>query len=225
MNNQNSGPWRQSLAAARLNLWPGLALQTVALGLLASYYWIPDIRAFFDQVALLKQQMGWWYGLISTAVFGGVIPFLFLRLNPATRAMTPYSHGLFYILFWGYKGLEVDALYRLQAWLFGSGNDWRTLSLKVLGDQLIYNPIWSAPMSVFFFHWKELGFGLANLRKTPWLSYLKQAIPPALVSTWIVWVPTVTIIYSLPSSLQVPLFNVVLCFWVLLLTTLTRHRN
>jgi hypothetical protein len=41
-----------------------------------------------------------------------------------------------------------------------------------------------------------------------------------LISNLGVWVPTVCIIYALPSALQLPLFNLVLCFFTLLLAHL-----
>jgi hypothetical protein len=42
-------------------------------------------------------------------------------------------------------------------------------------------------------------------------------------SQWMVWIPAVSIIYCLPSALQIPLFNLVVCFWVLLLTFVSRR--
>jgi hypothetical protein len=37
-----------------------------------------------------------------------------------------------------------------------------------------------------------------------------------------VWLPAVTVIYCLPSSLQIPLFSCVTCFWSLLLQLVTK---
>ena len=42
------------------------------------------------------------------------------------------------------------------------------------------------------------------------------------ISAWIVWVPAVLIIYSLPANLQIPLFNLVLCFFSLVLAFVSR---
>jgi hypothetical protein len=39
-----------------------------------------------------------------------------------------------------------------------------------------------------------------------------------LFSTWIIWIPAVTIVYSMPTNLQIPLFNLTLCFFVLVIT-------
>jgi hypothetical protein len=43
-------------------------------------------------------------------------------------------------------------------------------------------------------------------------------MPVMMVTTWLVWLPTTAIVYSLPSPLQIPLFNIALCFYVLLVT-------
>jgi hypothetical protein len=43
------------------------------------------------------------------------------------------------------------------------------------------------------------------------------------MSTWAVWIPAVTIIYCLPAPLQIPLFNLVLCFWVLVLSFISKR--
>jgi len=223
MKLSHPSPWQQSLAAAKANLLPGLALQSLAAALVFAYYFSPRAHEIFEAVAVIKSQWGWRFSMVSTGIFGGVIPYLYLRLHPRSRSATPFTHGLFYVLFWTYKGLEVDTLYRFQAWLFGADHAASTLVCKIAFDQFVYNPLWSAPMSLFFFHWKENGFSLLSLRRTSWPAYWRSALPAGLMSTWSVWVPTVAIIYSLPSSLQVPLFNVVLCFWVLLLTTLTRR--
>jgi hypothetical protein len=40
----------------------------------------------------------------------------------------------------------------------------------------------------------------------------------------LIWIPAVSIIYSMPNELQIPLFNLVLCFWVLLLNVLNKPR-
>lgn len=188
-----------------------------------AYYTWPAAQVFCDRLAALKAGWGFAFSILSTSLFGGVIPYLFLRLRKTTREVTPLSHGVFYSLFWAYKGFEVDAFYRLQAMWFGNALDFKTIVSKVFVDQFVYSPLISAPVIVTLYYWKECGFTWGSLRETHWPSYLKSALPPALLSTWAVWVPTVAIIYCLPASLQIPLFNIVLCFFVLLLASLTRR--
>ncbi len=175
-----------------------------------------------DALAGLKARWGWRYSLFATALFGGLIPFLYLRSNRNTRATTPPSHGLFYLGFWAIKGVEVDLFYQLQGRLFGNGTDVATILPKVLVDQFLYSLVWSTPCALLVFYWKDAGFSLARLRQLSWRSFFKANMPKALIGLWGVWVPAVTIIYSLPPALQIPLFNIVLCFYALLFATLNR---
>ena len=49
-------------------------------------------------------------------------------------------------------------------------------------------------------------------------------IIPILFATWGVWIPLVTIIYSLPSVLQIPLFALALAMWVMLYIWISEQR-
>jgi len=37
-----------------------------------------------------------------------------------------------------------------------------------------------------------------------------------------VWIPALALVYSLPAALQFPLFSVVMCFFILVVTVMTR---
>ena len=47
--------------------------------------------------------------------------------------------------------------------------------------------------------------------------WMYQVVLPLLLSNWGVWIPAVVVIYCLPLPLQLPMQNLVLCFWSLLL--------
>lgn len=207
----------------RANLVPGMILQVFALGLLLGYYFVPSLRAPFDAVGSWKQQGGYLFSALSTAIFGGLIPFFVLWSAGLIERRAALRTLLFYVGFWLWKGVEVDAFYRAQAALFGNGSDAAVLLPKVFVDQFIYNPLWAAPTQAIFFLWKDSDFELGILKAKLVEQALTVRIVIILVSTWVVWIPAVAIIYSLPNALQVPLFNLVLCFWSLLLSFLSRE--
>ncbi|HRX17342.1 MAG TPA: hypothetical protein P5123_13590, partial [Spirochaetota bacterium] len=41
-------------------------------------------------------------------------------------------------------------------------------------------------------------------------------------SSLVIWIPAVSIIYSLPQNLQLPLFNIILCFFALILALVAK---
>lgn len=220
-----SALWSKPLAAARANLLPGLVLQAFAVAVILAYYRHAPTRDLLDAVAGFKARTGYPFSFLATAVFGGLVPYLCLRLDPRTRASTTAAHGLFLLLFWGYKGVEVDAFYRFQGWLFGGAVDFPTVAKKVVVDMFAYCPAWSMPTTVLVFHWKENGFRFESLSRLDIPAFLRANLPTALVTTWGIWLPAVVMIYCLPGPLQIPLFDIVLCFYSLVFFTLTRRSS
>lgn len=198
-------------------------MQVFALALVSAYYLAPGARPAFEAVAGWKTHYGFAYSALATALFGGAIPFLYLLAVGQIAPGRGRAELLFYLLFWAYRGVEVDLFYRLQTWVFG---DQATLSVvlpKVLVDQLGYSVFIAAPGQVVFFLWKDRGFSFRATRPDLNLDYLIRAIATVTFSQWMVWIPAVSIIYCLPSPLQIPLFNLVVCFWVLLLTFVSQR--
>jgi hypothetical protein len=219
-------PWRAGLHGARALAGPGFVLQVAALGLVLAYYFLPAAHGLFDRLAGWRTAGGFAFSAVASALCGGVLPFFYLRLNPATRAANPWPLMLFFALFWAWKGAEVDLWYRILSRLYGDDHGAGTIVRKMLSDQFGFNLLYAAPVGIMFFAWKDAGFRwapvLADLHAGRW--YYRRVFP-ALLTTWTLWIPVVCCIYALPPALQVPLFNVVLCFWSLLFTHIVTRQN
>ena len=206
------------LAGMKQNALPGLALWILALLLVCVDWMSPSAHAVFANIGMWKSRYGIAFSATTTAFFGGAIPFLLLMVKGRIRRHRLAVELAFYTLFWAYKGVEVDLFYRLQAHLFGNHADPGTIVRKVLVDQFVYNPIWAAPTSALAFMWKESAFSWRAMKSRMRFDFMTFSMPVTLMSTWAVWIPAVAIIYCLPAPLQIPLFNLVLCFWVLVLS-------
>jgi hypothetical protein len=219
--------WRAIVAAGtagvKRNALPALVLQAFALALVLAYYLAPAARPAFDTVAGWKVRYGLGYSASATALFAGVIPFLYLLASGHIKVGQRRADFLFYVLFWAYRGVEVDLFYRLQAFVFGDTAALSVVLPKVLADQLLYSPFIAAPGQTVFFLWKERGYSFRATKPDLNLSYLTTAVATVSFSSWLVWVPAVSIIYCLPSPLQIPLFNLVSCFWALLLSFVSQR--
>jgi len=220
-------PWLAGWHGVQALFWPGLALQAAALGLVLAYYFLPAAHGFFERLAAWRTTGGYWFSGAAAALCGGMLPFLYLRLNPVTRAANPWPLMAFFALFWLWKGVETDLWYRILSALFGDSTGAGTIARKVAADQFVYNPFYAAPLGNLIFAWKDAGFRWApvwaDLRAGRW--YYRRVLP-VLLTVWALWVPVVCCVYALPPALQIPLFNVVLCFWSLLFThVLTRQRQ
>lgn len=210
-------------AALKKNILPGLVLQLFAAAILLIYFFIPASKPAFNWFGLLKQEYGFVYSFIATAIFGGLIPFLYLWLS---NSLAPNRNLLgllfFYVVFWGLKGMEVDFFYRLQADWFGTGNDIKTIAAKMAVDQFLYSALWAAPGITIVYLWMESRWDITETKKALTREFFCVKIPTVVLSNWLVWIPAVCVVYAMPDELQIPLFNLVLCFWVLLLAVLNK---
>lgn len=219
-------PWQAGLRGARANLAPGVTLQLVALALVLAYYLHPPTRAVFEQVMAFRARTGFAFGIVSTGLFGGLLPFLYLRTNPASRSQYGWRQAVLLTGFWGYKGLEIEIWYRVMAHVVGTGHDVRTIVIKSFLDQLVYCPVYAVPLTVLAYKWNALDFdrhGVWTDFRTP--GWYARSVLPTLIANGGVWIPAVAIIYALPTPLQLPLQNLVLFFFTLLLAHLNRRRH
>jgi len=219
-----ASPWRVGLAGARANLIPGICLQIFALALLSAYFFHPTSRRLLEQLAVFRSETGLPFDFVSTALFGAVIPFLVLKLRAATRTRYAFPQMAFITAFWAYKGIEVSLFYQLQAYLFGSGHDALTIILKTLVDQYVYCPLVAIPATWLVYTLAEHHFDRAPIvceLRTP--GFYTRCVLPVLIANWCIWTPAVGLIYLLPTALQLPLQNIVLCFFTLLLAFITKR--
>jgi hypothetical protein len=205
-------------SAVGTNLLPGLCLQLFALTIGLSYFYWPASLQTFQFFADLKAEYDGLYAMISTSIFGGLLPFLYMFLKGEIRFL-PIQQLLFYLLIWAILGWVINAFYGLQVLLFGEGTDWLTIVKKTAFDQFVFSVFVTAPIIALAFLWKDQQFNWQQT-KMQLDDLIKVQIPTTVVTTWIIWIPAVSLIYMMPTNLQIPLFNLVLCFFVLILAIL-----
>ena len=225
MNHHFSTLIRVGKKAIINNAIPAVILWCVALLLAIGYYHNESMGRAFDAVGRLKSTYGFIFSMCSTALCGGLFPFLLQYIKPrAERTMQPGELAFFMVL-WGIKGIEVDALYRLQSHLFGDGINFSIVLMKVFVDLLIYAPLWGVPAVVMAVLWKDCSYSVSSMRMAlQRKSFLDRSIPIILLN-WFIWFPAVFVIYVMPPALQIVMQNLVLCFFVLLLTFFTESGN
>ena len=213
-------PWQSGIRGARANLLPAALLQVAAIALVLGYYRVPALHAALTGLLELRQRAGFAFGMATTGFFGGFLPFLYIHYSPRIGSAVPrygWRQGLWLTLFWTYKGLEVDVWYRLQAHMVGSGHDAVTVTIKVILDQFGYCPLFAVPVTTAVYqavdaqeNWRAV---VEDVRAPGWY---RRRVLPILISNIGVWVPAVAVIYCLPTPLQLPLQNIVLCFYTLI---------
>lgn len=219
-------PYLQKLKkAAAKNLVPALVLQFFALALIFSYYNIPAFHSFWDNIGELKQKYGYRFSVVSTIIFGAIIPYVVMSLTRHVRKEFYKRDFLFLVIFWAIKGVEVDFLYRVLGHFLGGEISFRIVFIKVLIDQFVYVPFWGVPTMSLAYLWKDGGFSGSRFKKALGRQYFHENLIPLFFSNMTVWIPAVTIIYCFPLNLQLILSNMVLCFWSLVINILATNTD
>jgi len=216
---------REAIKALRANLVPGLLLQSLMALMAAAYLWNSTARHAFEVLAEIRSHWGLLFSFFGTSFASALLPeALRLLLPKSEHKPNDPSLGarlLFSIPLWGLVGMQVDLFYRLQYLLFGPSDCAAVIIKKVMVDAFIYCPTLAVPQVVCILLWKDHGFTLHGFRDHTPVRFYALKIFPVLVANWMVWIPLICIIYSLPAALGVPFFIVAQSFWVMVLTTLS----
>lgn len=222
--------WAESLRSLRLNLVPGLILQGAMIAVAGAYFCIPSVHRGLMNLASVKEHWGLIFSFVGTSVGSSFLPELLRPLLPAA-ARAPggpslLSRLVFAIPFWGLIGMQVDLFYRLQFQLFGPSDRISIIVAKVIVDAFIYCPLLAMPEAVCVFLWKNHNYTRHGFRGWTPARFYALRIFPVLMANWMVWIPVVSVIYSLPAPLGIPLFIIAQSFWVMVFTTLSSpHRQ
>ena len=213
------------MKAAKANLIPGLIIQFLMLSVVLAYYWHEPTRVWLNMLAQWKARLGYGFSIPLAMIAGALLPELLkiVLIQRGTLRRANLENLGFALVFWGFMGASVDTFYKLQAIWFGGEATVPVLIKKVSVDQFLYCPFWSCPLTVWAYEWKNRGY--ANFAGFFNLGFYRACIFPVLIANWGVWFVLVSIIYSLPSLLQIPLFGLALTFWVLIMTYMAEREN
>ncbi len=218
---------RQAGRAAKANLLPAMFLWAAAGAIILTYTYIPAVKGVLDRLAEFKGRSGYAYAAICTPIFAVLLPLLIQRLAYVCGSRgirpEPWRHMPWLVAFWAYRGAEIDGLYRLQEWIWGREVTPLTVAGQMVIDQCVYVVLWAIPTMVVVFLFKDSGYSLSRARKALGKGWYRKRCVPILVVNWVVWVPVVMVIYSMPPGLKIPVMNINVCLFMLLVMFLTHE--
>ncbi len=189
--------------------------------LLTCYYFVAPIRQSLNALAEMKTALGLGFSMPAQALAGGLLPFLFQKLQKGAHRKTQLAHVPFLMLFWACQGAVTDVFYNFQARIFGDNAQISTIALKTAVDMLLFTPFVAIPIVVMTYAFKDAGFSLQCAQHDLGPQMYRNRVLPVYVAALLVWTPTVALLYSLPLALQFPVQAVVQCLWGLILVVMT----
>lgn len=192
---------------------------------LVAYFSHEGTRRFLWAVAEVKQQSGLAFAFVSYVVAAAVLPevlriVLFQSGRPRLnnlRSFLAAAPG------WGLMGVVVDVFYRWQAVWFGDNATLSSVVPKVLVDQFLFSPLFSNPVMVAYFALCAGGFRAEVWERVLGRDFYVEKVVPVMVAGWMIWIPGVSVVYSMPQPLQIPVAVTIQAFWVLVFTTIGRR--
>ena len=121
--------------------------------------------------------------------------------------------------------MQVDLFYRFQHHVFGPSDTVFVIIAKVLVDAFVYCPLIAMPEAVCVFLWRDHNYTHRGFHGWSPSRFYALRIFPVLMANWMVWIPVVTVIYSLPPALGIPFFIIAQTFWVMVFGTLSARAN
>ncbi|WPJ94755.1 hypothetical protein SH580_15080 [Coraliomargarita algicola] len=213
---------RQSLLPACL-VWGIMALVALV------YYWVPPASYLFYGLERLQISLGLLFPFLGMGLSVGVLAELVRMLAGRKKGWTKENtlNAGFNLMVFGVLGVLQAGFYQQQALWFGEAQDFRTLASKVLLDQFGWTVFFANPYQTILFIWKENQFRFSRVWQSmrPLKTFWGMRVLPVLITNWAFWIPMVSIIYSFPSSLQLPLAILAITIWVIILTFLTAENK
>lgn len=210
--------------ALKTNWLPAIGIWAMGSLIVYGYYKGGIVLDASEHVLALREDLGLLYPVLSMMLFGAFLPSLTqILLLPSSRASV--LRRLPYLLpFWAEKGLEVELFYYSQSLLFGSEPTLPVIIGKVFVDQFIYTTTWGAISTVIYLRWmaRRIGDIPADTAIAP-NNWYSRVVFPVIVANWALWIPAVTLVYLLPTPLQLPLANMILWLWSLMLIFISKH--
>lgn len=213
--------------AARANLLPGLLLQAIMLCFLAAYFLHDGTQTFLTRVGEVRQEMGYLFAFITYIISGAFLPevlriVFFQNFRPC---LANVRNILTAAPLWASLGVLVDFFYRCQNDWFGLGNSWQIVVAKVLVDQLLYSPFVATPITNSYLAFRSSGLNSKTAREVFSWNFVLERMLPSQIAGWCVWTPGVCVVYFMPPLLQLPTAVLIMCFWVLLVTSLHERES
>lgn len=196
-------------------------LAAMAVLVVVYYTWPPG-------AAILSWYAAWQHagGVVRAGLAGGFaggvlseLSLVFLR-DRGRFSVTHFENMAFRFAVFFLSGMIVTVFYDYQAAWFGEGTSWRILLPKVLVDQFIFSVFFSTPYQTTTFRWQALRYSVPRLWSELNSAFVIERMLPVLVTNWMFWIPGVTLVYSMPLLLQMPMSIFATAMWSLLLAGL-----
>ena len=219
-----NNPWGIGWEAVKKNRLPAVVLWAVSVVAVLAYYTLPTVPALLEPLARWQKESGWIAAFLNRVIFCGLIPGLFIVCVKSLRPKHVVAVLAVQTLWSGICGVVSDWMFSLNAYMFGTGVDLFTLSIKTAVCQFVWTPMLFAPIGAVVYFWIGRDFSLERSRREMPDRFYYGLVLPNLLVNWVLWIPVTFAIHSFPTPLQIQLSGLAAALFSLMLLAIGRNR-
>jgi hypothetical protein len=202
-----------------------LLIQVGAVALVLIYYQSTSLQTWCATLGAYKERGGLPFAAIAGAIAGGIVPEVAKFVTNNKSKPQNWREVACVAAYFACMGLSVDVMYNGMGHLYGGDHHVVTVLKKTATDMGLFCPIAAVTSTVLVFTWKDNGFSWPAtkiaLRNGGFLDrYVKVLLP-----NWMMWIPVISAIYSLPVNLQFLTAQLAEAAWSLLVVHISQGEN
>ncbi len=206
--------------------WPAIvAIQVFIVSVVCAYFYVPQTAFLFDWLIAMRNRLGPLFGVFGMGlIVGGLSEVLKVYMQQKGRwERQNFKNLAFNISFFGAWGCLSYYKFNFYSWLLGTGGSPQVLLPKLFLDLVVYSALFYNPVCGMILNWRSLDYDWSRLRAeiTPFKGYACRILVPTQFFHWVLWLPLTSVVFLLPTALQLPVVILGVTLWVILLSALS----
>ena len=209
------------------NNWRAIVLiQFCFLVFVILYYTLPSMHSLPTRVTEYRAKVGPIVFVVGSIWFVSiVVPELAKLVTRSKTDPITVKDVVLRMIYFAVIGISIDLLYAWMGKVYGSGAKLDVVTKKVLTDMLLYTPLFSMPLAVVTFLFKDTGYSVAKTIDGLKKGEFPKRFMPLLVTCWMYFGPVTMAMYSLPVELNFPLAMAAQAAWGIIVVAVGSHQE
>jgi hypothetical protein len=207
--------------------WRAIVLiQICFLAFVILFYTVPAMYSLPDRVTSYRATVGPLIFVVGSIWFVSiVVPEIAKLVTKSKSERLTWKDLVLRMIYFAVIGISIDLLYSWMGTNYGSTATLTVVAKKVLTDMLLYTPLFSMPLAVITFLFKDRDYSASGTVDGLKHGEFPKRFLPLLVTCWMYFGPVTIAMYSLPVVLNFPLAMASQAAWGIIVVAVGSHQS
>jgi hypothetical protein len=214
------------IKAVKDNWRPIVLIQICFLIFVVLYYTLPSMHSLPAHVTEYRAKVGPLVFVVGSIWFVSiVVPEIAKLVTRSKGEPITWKDVVLRMIYFAIIGISIDYLYAWMGNAYGREALLGSVTKKVLTDMLLYTPLFSMPLAVITFLFKDRQYSVAATFEGLKQGEFPKRFMPLLVTCWMYFGPVTLAMYSLPVELNFPLAMAAQAAWGIIVVAVGSHEE